>query len=308
MSEFMKRQQKAFSRKVRKVTDGITYGLVSALGVAVRAMNRDQARRFAWKLGDLMHHTLGLRRNLVYRNLELTFPEKSASEIREIATKVYRNVAVTLLEVLRLPCIKNREDAAALVDIPGAEEFSRKLRERKKGAVVVSAHYGNWELMATAFGLQVVPVAIIVKRLRNKAVDLKMNALRTLCGNRIIYKRKALREGLKVLESGGVLAVLSDQSDPDAVNYGDFLGRRASMFLGAAFFALKADVPLIVGMCQRSEDGRYRIEIHEIDTSDLRFCKEDIVTLAARYTRVIETYIRQWPEEWFWLHDRWKRS
>jgi len=135
-----------------------------------------------------------------------------------------------------------------------------------------------------------------------------MNEMRTLRGNSVVYDNLALRKGLKVLSDGGVLAILADQSDPSATYFGEFLGRRATMFNGAAFFALKAQVPLFVGMCRSISDGKYKIEMLEINTSDLTFCKEDIVILSSRYTRVLEEYIQRWPEEWFWLHNRWKNG
>jgi KDO2-lipid IV(A) lauroyltransferase len=236
----------------------------------------------------------------------MTFPEKNPSEIRRIATDVYRNVAVNLLEVLRLPLIRNIDDVKSLVDLdPG--EYLRGTRNGQTGAVMVSAHYGNWELMAMAFGIQVHPVTIIVKRLRNAMFDRSINEMRIMRGNSIVYDEQALREGLRLLDAGGILAILGDQSDPNATNYGEFLGRRTTMFHGPAFFALKAQVPLFVGMCRSNGDGRYTIETRSIDTSDLTFNKKDIAILTARYTRVIEEYILRWPEDWFWLHDRWKR-
>jgi KDO2-lipid IV(A) lauroyltransferase len=174
--------------------------------------------------------------------------------------------------------------------------------------VIVSAHYGNWELLTICFGLLVTPVTMIVKSQKNKLIDQQINSWRTMHGNRIIYKGQALREGLRTLEQGGTLAILGDQSDPGAGFFVDFLGRKASLFLGPAFFALKARVPLFVAMSRKHGDGRYTIELKEIDTSDLVFSRNDIRELAQRYTRVIEYYIRQCPEEWLWLHDRWKRA
>jgi KDO2-lipid IV(A) lauroyltransferase len=301
------RLRKSIRRVLRSFSHRLISGTIDFLGLMVRKMSRKQTMLFAALIGDFMHRVLGIRRELVYRNLSLTFPDKSREEIHRIATSMYRNVASSLLEVLRLPLIRNREDAAALVDIEG-EEFLRWYPTRKSGAVFVSAHYGNWELMAMASGLLVQPIAIIVKRLRNELIDRQMNEYRTMRGNRIIYHSKALREGLRVLQEGGFLTILGDQSDPDAVNFGEFLGRRATMYYGPAFFALKAAVPLFLSICTSNDDGRYTITISEIKTSDLSYKKEDIATLVSRYTRAIEEQIRRRPEEWFWLHDRWKRG
>jgi KDO2-lipid IV(A) lauroyltransferase len=307
MGDLRKRVKDDVDKRLTSASKMLTYKGLMALGAFTRLLSEEKSRRFSAMLGDFLHQKIGLRRDLVYRNLSLTFPEKSPGEIRDIATGVYRNVAIALLDVLRFPLIRNREDVTALVDID-PELFWRVTDNGRKGAVIVSAHYGNWEMMSMAFGLLVKPLTIIVKELSNSLVDRSMNELRSLNGNRVVYDDKALREGLRLLGEGGVLAVLADQSDPTATYFGQFLGRRATMFHGPAFFALKAKVPLFVGMCLRGDDGRYRGEMQEINTSDLTFCKEDIATLASRYTRVIEEYIRNSPEEWFWLHNRWKNG
>jgi KDO2-lipid IV(A) lauroyltransferase len=308
MSIDRNRLRKRVKRTMRPALDIVTYGVVMLLGALVRMLSREQTRRLACFIGDFIHRGIGLRRDMVYRNLSLTFPEKSSEEIGRIATAMYRNVASTLLEVLRLPLIRNCDDAAALVDIKGDDAFWEWQRSGKTGAVLVSAHYGNWELMATAFGLLIRPVTIIVKRLHNERVDRKMNEYRTMRGNRVVYPKQSIREGLRLLQNGGTLAILGDQSDPDEANFGEFLGRRTTMFHGAAFFALRAKVPLFVPICTSNGDGRYTITLTHIDTSDLSFNKTDIAILAARYTSAIEAQIRRRPEEWFWLHDRWKRG
>ena len=307
MSTFVGELKNRVRRRIKSASSEWTYHAVDMLGGMVRRLSRSQTRRVAFLLGDFSHKVVGIRRALVYRNLSMTFPAKTPAQIRRIATDVYRNVVVTLLEVLRLPLIRTSDDVASLVDLdPG--EYLRGTCNGKTGAVLVSAHYGNWELMALAFGLMVNPVTIVVKRLRNAMIDRSMNELRTMRGNSIVYDEQALREGLRLLNAGGILAILGDQSDSNATNYGEFLGRRTTMSHGPAFFALKAKVPLFVGMCRSNGEGRYIIETRAIDMSDLTFNKKDIATLTERYTRVIEEYILRWPEDWFWLHDRWKRQ
>ncbi|RXK84959.1 lipid A biosynthesis acyltransferase [Chlorobaculum sp. 24CR] len=303
-----KRLKKIIRERSEKVSQSLTFEALNLFGLVVRKLNRQQARRLGAFVGDFLHRILGLRRALVYRNLSLTFPEKSPEEIRRIATAMYRNVASTFLEVMRLPLIRTREDAAALVDIEGDAAFRAWQRSGETGAVFISAHYGNWELMAMAFGLMIHPVTIIVKRLRNRVIDTKMNEYRTMRGNRIVYPAQSVREGLRLLQKGGTLAILGDQSDPDEANFDEFLGRRATILHGAAFFALRAKVPMFMPICTSNGDGRYTITVSTIDTSDLTFNKEDIATLAVRYTRAIEAEIRRRPEEWFWLHNRWKRG
>jgi KDO2-lipid IV(A) lauroyltransferase len=293
--------------KNKKFLQQIFYYFITALGVLVRSISREKSTAIARFLGDFGYDTLKIRRKLVIQNLVITFPEKNVSEISSIARQVYRNQAENIIEMLRLPMIKTAADAARLMDID-ARDFLSKTINQKKGGVLLSAHFGNWELLALCGGLLATPVSIIVKRLKNNEIDRKMNLWRTMHGNRIIYNGQALREGLRTLQNGGILSILGDQSDPNGSFFTEFLGRRTSVFLGPAYLALKARVPLFVGICRRTGDGRYKFESEEIDTTDLGTTKADAEELVRRYTKVFERYIHQYPEEWFWLHDRWKRS
>jgi len=293
--------------KNKKFLQKVFYTLILSLGVLVRSISRETSTAIARFFGDVGYDFLKIRRELVNQNLALTFPEKSLSEISAIARQVYRNQAENVIEMLRLPMIKTTADAEMLLDID-ASEFLAKTIVQKKGGVLLSAHFGNWELFALCAGLLVTPVTIVVKRLKNPEIDQQINTWRTMHGNRIVYKAQALREGMRTLKNGGILSVLGDQSDPGGSFYTEFLGRRTSVFLGPAYLALKAGVPLFVGMCRRIGDGRYIVECEEIDMTGLGTAKTDAEELARRYTKVLERFIYQYPEEWFWLHNRWKRT
>lgn len=277
------------------------------LGVVVRAAGRKRSRSIAWLLGDLLNHGVGIRRKLIQDNLARTFPEKTAADLRQLLNRIYRNQAENIIEMLRLPTITSARDARELVTVDGSALLA-KTQKNRSGAVLVSAHFGNWELLGLCSGLLVTPLTIVVKPLKNTAIDRQINAWRMLHGNRIIYDRYALRQGFRALKNGEILTILGDQSDPGGSFITDFLGRRTSVFLGPAYLALKADVPLFVGMCRRTGDGRYLVESEEIERSDLTSCREDAEELARRYTVVLERYIRTYPEEWFWFHNRWKRT
>ena len=287
--------------------DKALYGLIILLGLVVRSVSRKKSTAIAYIIGGILYSIIKLRRAMVEKNLALTFPEKNLSEIKLIARQVYRNQAENFLEVLRLPMIKTVEEAALLVDF-NASEFLAKTVENQKGVVVVSAHFCNWELMALCGGMLMTPLTLVVKPLKNHAVDRQINAWRSMRGNRIVYDWQALREGLRALKKGEILIILGDQSDPGGGFFTEFLGRNTSVFLGPAFLALKTGVPLFVGMSRRSANGRYSVFFEEIDKTDLGTSKGDAEELARRYTKVLERYIYQHPEEWFWLHNRWKRS
>ena len=289
-----------------RFADKALHGFIMLLGVLVRSISRSTSTAIANLLGDFAYHILKIRRPLVEANLALTFPQKKSSEIKALACKVYRNQAENIIEVLRLPMIKTAEDAARLLDID-ARKILAKTVEQNKGCVLLSAHFGNWELLALCSGLLVAPMTIVVKQVKNQVIDRQINLWRTMRGNRTVYDWLALREGLRTLRKGGILSVLGDQSDPTGSFFTEFLGRRTSVFLGPAFFALNAGVPLFVAMCRRTEGGRYTVDIEEVDTTSSGKERVDAEELARRYTKVLERYIYKYPEEWFWLHNRWKR-
>ncbi|KUL28716.1 lysophospholipid acyltransferase family protein [Chlorobium limicola] len=295
------------SKKKNRFPDNLFYRLLLLSGMIVRRLNRSHSAAMARILGDIVFDLLKIRRDLVETNLSLTFPEKSGEEISRIARQVYRNLAANAVEVLRLPLIRTPEDATRLVDVD-VRDFLAKTRDRNNGAVCVSAHFGNWELLAVSLGLLISQVTVVVKRLKNRDIDRQINRWRGIRGNTIVYKRQALREGLRTLRRGGIMSFLADQSDPEGGFFMDFLGRRTSVFLGPAYLALKTGVPLFVVMCRRSGGGRYIAEFEEVDTAGLGSDKGDAEELTRRYTRVLERYIRQYPEEWFWVHNRWKRT
>lgn len=278
---------------------------LSCMQVA-KILTPKQCEKLANGLGDIAYDVLKIRRKIVQRNLRGTFPEKSPEEIDSLARMVYRRQVLNIIEVLRISLIKDKADASKLLDIDG-DEFLEKTRNAGKGGVVVSAHFGNWELLGVCTGMLVTPMNIVIKKLKNPFIDARMNALRTQNGNNVIDKRNALRTGLDILRQGGVVTVLGDQSDPKAGFMTEFLGRRATAFLGPSFLALKAGVPIFIGMCRRQKNGRYLVEVEEVMTSDLSGSKKDVEELTQRYTRIVERYIYLYPEEWFWMHDRWKR-
>ncbi|MCF8383971.1 MAG: lysophospholipid acyltransferase family protein [Chlorobium sp.] len=295
------------SKKKNSFADRVFCRCFMFAGMLLRRLGQPQAALLARFCGDMVYSFLKIRRNMVESNLSAAFPEKSQAEINRIARQVYRNLAENAVEVLRLPLVSSPEDAARLVEVD-AREFLSKTRDSNKGVVCISAHFGNWELLAVSLGILISPLTVVVKRLKNSEMDRQMNLLRSMRGNTVVYKQQALREGLRTLRSGGVMSILADQSDPKGGFFMVFLGRRASVFLGPAFLALKTGVPLFVVMCRRNGDGRYIVEFEEIDYSDLGTAKADVEELARRYTMAIEQYIRRYPEEWFWLHDRWKRT
>ncbi len=304
---FQVKRHLAMKQMWKRIGDRLAATLFMAAGIAARRLSNKQTYALARALGVCLYQTVKLRRKLVDQNLALAFPEKSATELALIAKKMYEQQAVNLLETLRLPLVKTPSDAKALFEIdPAVAE--RLCFQANRGGVVVSAHFANWEWMAVCWGLVARPMTIIYKPLSNQWLDETLNDWRTRCGNELVPMEQAARQCLKKLREGKLVAFLSDQASHDLKYFTPFLGRDAAVFLGAAVFALKTRSPMLLAMPIRIGDGKYRLEISEILTDDLDYNEDDVKRLAERYTNAIERYIRQYPAQWFWLHNRWKHA
>ncbi|MBC8041995.1 MAG: lysophospholipid acyltransferase family protein [Rhizobacter sp.] len=294
------------NRSLKLLTDWLLYALFSLAGVLIRSLSIEQTYRLAQRIGGWLYHTLKLRRSLTERNLRNAFPELSESELQRIARGAYDTQVINLFEMLRLPLIKTVEDAKKIFVEVQSAEAEQKCFQQGKGCVFVSAHFGNWELMGVCAGMIWRPATIITKAQSNKFIDRKINLWRTRFGNTLTEMAQSPRVILRDLKQGKLVAILADQAGSEEGHYLTFLGQDASVFLGAAYFALRTATPMFLGMAVRTGTGTYRMEFTEIPTADLTFTPRHIELLAARYIAAIETYIRAYPSLWLWLHNRWK--
>ncbi len=294
-------------RMLKPFVDAFVYGIVMLLAVLARRLSLESVYRLGEKVGVWLYECVKLRRQLVETNLRLAFPEKSDTERSRLARQVYVEQAQSLLEVMRAPLIRSKADAEQIFEVENLA-LAEHCYAEGKGAVVVSAHFGNWELAAMCWALLAKPCVIVYKPFSNKWLEKQMLAWRTLSGNEFISMNDAPKLGLRRLREGKFLVLLSDQAAHSDDYFTTFLGRQSAIFLGAAVFALRTKVPMMLSMARRIGVGRHRLELSEIKTDDLVFSPDSIKLLAERYTRAIEDYIRRYPEQWFWLHNRWKRT
>ncbi len=294
-------------RVFKTISDALVYGIFMLVAVVVRRLSIERVYRLGEAVGVWLYERVKLRRKLVETNLRLSFPEKSDEEQTRIARQVYIEQVQSLFEIMRAPLIRSKADAEKIFTVENFH-LAEKCYAEGKGAIVVSAHFGNWELKAMCWAFLAKPCAIVYKPFSNKFLNKKMLEWRTLGGNEFIPMSEAAKLGLKRLREGKLLALVSDQAAHTDDYFTTFLGRDAAIFLGAAVFALRTKLPMILSMPRRVGIGKHVLELSEIKTDDLTFSSENIKVLAERYTRAIESYIRRYPEQWFWLHNRWKRT
>ena len=229
----------------------------------------------------------------------------SAAEAERIARASSLRFGPMLMEVLRFPVMKGRMDD--YVTITGAIAEVRAAVAAGRGAIFATSHSGNWELMGGAFACAGLPIVGVAKRQSAAGMDRFINEYRALVGMHITYQT-GVREMFRMIDAGWIIGLISDQ-DPslrDGIII-DFFGQPTNAFTGAAAIARRCGVPIFPVFIHREESGHHILTVEPgimVEKTDDR--TEDVRRVTQTINTRIEQWIRKYPEEWFWLHDRWK--
>jgi KDO2-lipid IV(A) lauroyltransferase len=264
---------------------------------------------FGKMLGSAIFLCWKTRRNIAIENLTYSFPEKSKTEIRTIAKESFKSISITFFEFFAFNTFTT-DKLKKIIDFDEGLKLINKVKNEKRGMLFVSGHFGNWELIAYSVGIFTqFPITIIVKPQANKTISDELNKIRTSHGNRIISMYHAARTIINEIRNGGTIALLADQAATENFDvFVDFFGRPASTFKVVAELCLRYKIPLIMGFAIRQLNGKYKAEITKIDYSDLDFSQKNILELTKRHTKHLENIIRLYPEQWAWMHKRWKHK
>jgi Kdo2-lipid IVA lauroyltransferase/acyltransferase len=280
--------------------------LASAAGVVVRRLPRRLVLALGRTLGRLWAALDARHVRIASDNLRQAFPDWSEERVLATARGVYRHFAAVLVEILWMEG-RPVQELLQLTQVEGLEHMKAALA-RGRGVVSPIAHLGNWELQGVATAPLIGSSAVIARPLDNPALDRRLVAFRVSTGNVVIYKQKALARILTTLREGRVVAVMLDQNvqASDGI-FVRFFGRPACTTTVAAALAIKTGCAIVPAHCVRRADGRYRMVYGpEVEWTGSGRRDEDIAALTQRLTSVIEGWVRETPEQWLWLHRRWK--
>jgi Kdo2-lipid IVA lauroyltransferase/acyltransferase len=240
-------------------------------------------------------------------NLQLAFPEMKEAERRRILRGMIRQVGWMAGEFSQFPKY-TREKIERIVVYDGFENFDLA-RRQGKGVLFLTGHMSAWELSSFAHALYGYPLHFLVRPVANRRVDALINDYRCRSGNRPIEKNRSAREVLKVLKDGGIVGILADHNTwVDEAVFVDFFGIPAATTSGLARIALRTDAPVVPGFLIWDEQRRrYRLRfepaVELVRSGDEEI---DVRENTARFTKVIEEYVRAHPDQWLWVHKRWK--
>lgn len=287
--------------------DRCIYAIVAAFGWWCRGLPKQWAMQIGHRIGLLYYYLVKKRREIALNNLQIAFGnDLTTAQRRQTCKASFINVGKTCVEFLRFPKL-NAENIWDQVTVEGKENLYTAL-EAGKGAIVFLAHFGNWELLSLVYG------ALIPDRAKAIAFPLKNEPLNTYLWRhreqlslKLIPRNRAVRETLHALRNNQAIGFFADQNaGPEGV-FVNFLGKPASAVRGPAVLALKRGAPLIFSLSIRQPDDRHHVYIspavYPEPTDDF---EQDVERYTTQMLKQLETYIYKYPEQWLWLHNRWK--
>lgn len=295
-------------RKAPSIGDRVQYAVLRALTALLALLPLRVAVDFAGWIGTLFYWPLGVRRTVAEKQIAAAFPEFSSREVQRVAKGSFRHLGRVAAE----SALFSRLDGAGILEhmegTDGIELFERQ-RAAGRGAIVLTGHLGNWELGGAATAASGHPIDVVVRLMGNPLFDGYLTRTRSRLGMTVVRDRDAVRHTARALRDGHVIAFLIDQSGLHiASSFVNFFGRPAKTPRGPAVLALRLDVPVFFGVSLRQPDGRYHLHIRELVTERTGDTDRDVEAILNEYSRTLESFVRQAPEQYFWQHRRWKRQ
>jgi KDO2-lipid IV(A) lauroyltransferase len=249
-------------------------------------------------------------RKVAFQNLHTAFgQEKSASEIRGIAKRTFQNLGMMAVEFFRIPRM-DMETFKRRVKMEGLTE-ALALLEKEKGALLLIGHFGNWEMMGLMSKVIGNPIIVLAKPMKkNQWVDRFITQIRSASGLEVISTVNASRKVIRALSQNRVVGILIDQRAKRSEGiWADFFGRKAPTTPGLAVLAMKTGAPVLPVFMIRNGFQKHRLIVKEplelIHTGDI---KKDVEANTQLFNHTLESMIREYPDQWFWVHRRWERK
>jgi KDO2-lipid IV(A) lauroyltransferase len=293
--------------EVPDLRDRIEYLGLSTLMKFLRSFSRVRGRRVGMAFGRIVAGAVPLRKEVAIENLMCSFPDRSRSDVEIIHRDMCENLGLTLADFARFGR-GTPETLTRFIQLENPEAVSRAL-EKGRGALLLTAHFGNWEVLGASLGQVGFPMIALGARQRNPLVEEMIARFRRNMGLRSLTVGKSLKPILESFDRNECLATLADQDGGEDGFFLDFLGRQASVQSGLFRLIARRGVPLITGFSMR-EDLGWRGEIHDpvwprpVGTKDE--AENEARRLAAIYNDRVAEYVRRYPDHWFWVHRRWR--
>ncbi len=285
----------------------IEYWLVLAIARTLGRMPRSLARWLAGGLAVFIYRAVGRLRRVGERNLERALPQLPQSQRKAVLRGVYRHLGWQLVEFCRMPRY-TPQNTRNWIRTEGLDHY-RAARDRGKGVFILTGHLGAWELSSFYHSLMGYPMNMVIRRLDNRFLDEYVNSIRCLHGNRVLHKDDFARGLLTAMRAGETVGILMDTNmTPPQGLFASFFGIPACTASGLARVALRTGAAVLPGfLVWEPRESRYVLhfgpELHFTHSDDT---EADVLAATQQCNDVLEAWIRRYPDQWLWIHRRWK--
>lgn len=279
-----------------------------AMFATLEKLDWPQACAVGERIGELGYSPLGIRRHVVEKQISAAFPELDEEKIEAIARASYRHLGRNAVEAA---LISSRGQSAVLDLVESVEgwEHIEAATEGEAGALGVAAHHGNWEILGGFLSARGLRPAVVVRGMDNRLFEDYLNANRAKLGLEVVHDSGAVKFMMKSLREGRFVCLLADQGVLGlASSFVPFFGRPAKTPRGFAVFALRFGVPAIFMDMLRLPNGKFKAVFEPIEIEPAGEREKDIDMMVARYSEILEKWVRRYPDQYFWQHKRWKRQ
>jgi KDO2-lipid IV(A) lauroyltransferase len=298
------------SKRHSRVVDYLVYLVVRFLMAVLQALSFGAACRFAEGLAWLAYHLNRRHRLVALDNLRHAFPEMDDRQRDRLVRAVYRHFSILIVELTRMPRCVHPSTWHRHLKLIGADKIVQHILSDRP-LLFVTGHFGNWEMAGYALGLFGFKTYAIARTLDNEYLnDFLLHKFRQRTGQTILNKEGDFERIQGVLRGGGVLGTLADQDAGQRGQFVEFFGRPASTHKAVALLAMEYDaILLVVGNPRVGRPLEYATIVEDvIDPRDYQGRPDAVKVITERYTQALERLIRQYPEQYFWLHRRWKHQ
>ncbi len=288
------------NKTVKRLVHYLEYCCVKVIGTVLMVKPLKIMYYIAELLGLFTFYILRTRRDVTMENLRNALgDEYGEKELQRIAVRAYVNIGKTFIEMLVIS--KFAGHIPDIVDMPDLHILKKNI-EKGRGMIIVTCHFGSWEFVGASLFAYGIPIIGVGKKQSNPYVDRLIYRTRKKLGVNSIPHGASVKHLIGTLRKNAAIGLVSDQDAGRNGIFVDFFGRKASTPRGAAQLALKYKAPIVILMTLRTGNGAYRNIIKEVIIDD----DDTVESVTQRYTKVTEEIIRQYPEQYFWMHRRWK--
>ena len=291
-----------------KFLDYLAYLGLRAFAMSVHMFGWEANYRTARWIGNMLYRFDRRHRRRALEHLRRSFPAWSEQQRRRVAQASMRNLVYLGLEVLFTTRLITPGRWRRHIALTNMADTIRLLLERKTGAIMLTGHFGNWEVVGYTMAALGFPSVSIARRLDNPYIDRYIFGIRQKAGQLILDKRGATQAAPGVLDSRGVVGFIADQDAGRKGAFVDFFGRKASTYKSIALLAMQQQVPVIIGYCKRlDEQYHFELGIERVMYPQEWADKDDpMMWITQEYTTALEGIVRRAPEQYLWVHRRWK--